>query len=978
MKIPSGHSVFKQWGICSEPKKGLWISGIIALLIIIMSTSPAIASDEGKAKKYEGVEIFGPFYPRDIKIDLRLIPSTEAWKLGDSIKEIPRRHYRLQDLNIPKTSPRRDPLLDLQEKASPDTVNRAFSLPGLNFDGQGFSGVNPPDTVGDVGKNYYIQAINGSVGTRYTIYNKSDGSIAAGSFTLSDLGGSGHCTSGLGDPIVLYDRSADRWLLSEFAPDTYSTLCLYISKTPDPIAGGWYHYAFDTPNFPDYPKYGVWSDAYYVGSNESGPCALYALDRDKMLSGSAATAQRFTVPNMAGFGFQMLIPADLDGLTAPPTNSPAYFMRHRDDEAHNIGSNNPSEDYLEIYEFRVDWDTPGNSSVSGPLNITVTEFDSDLCGLTSFNCFDQPGPATSLDPLREPVMWRLQYRNFDSHETLVGNFVTDVDGTDHGGIRWFELRKSGQTPWSLYQEGTYAPDSLNRWMGSIAMDGSGNIAVAYNVVDSQNTIYPGLKYAGRVASDTPGTLPQGENLIIAGSASNNSNRYGDYSAMSVDPSDDCTFWFTGMYNSSGSWSTRIASFAFDNCACAPPSIPANLAATANGDNNIDLSWSQVTGAAHYRIYRGTGSCPQPYEFLHDTASQQYSDTSVSGGTTYSYTITALNSSDCESQKSDCAEALATGPCTLAPLFDGLQSVTSLYESACGLQLSWNQGTLICGSNLMYDVYRSTEPSFTPGSSNRIAKCLDGTSYTDRTIKSGITYYYIVRAKSNSCTTGNTDTNSIIKQGAASGPETTVFDDGFESGTYTADWLTSTGPQDTGTSEWSIATDEAIGSYSMFCSDEGDIKDQMIVIKNPLSISSNSISKLSFRHKVNTESGYDGGVLEYSTDGGTSWHDILSGNGGLVPADSSRFDTNGYNGSISTAFGSPIGGRQAWTGDLGPSFIEVVVDTSDFEDHNVQFRWRMGCDSSRTGPGWWIDDIELTVRETCTSSSYPPSIYLLLQ
>ncbi len=204
----------------------------------------------------------------------------------------------------------------------------------------------------------------------------------------------------------------------------------------------------------------MWPDAYYISTNESLP-AVYALGRGDMLTGGAATSQRFTAPALAGFSFQALTPSDIDGATVPPLGSPGYFIRHRDDESHNAGSNNATQDFLEIWEFDVDFATPGNSTFTGPTNIAVTEFDSALCGLTSFVCFPQPGTGTTLDPLREVVMWRSQYRNFGSHETIVGNFVTDVDDNDRGGIRWFELRRTGGA-WSLFQEGTYSPDTTNR------------------------------------------------------------------------------------------------------------------------------------------------------------------------------------------------------------------------------------------------------------------------------------------------------------------------------------------------------------------------------------------------------------------------------------------------------------------------------------------------------------------------------------
>ena len=438
----------------------------------------------------------------------------------------------------------------------------SFDTPILNFDGQDYTGVVPPDTVGDVGIEYYIQMVNSSGGSDFTIYNKSDGSVALGPITLDTLpeadGTPGEF--GDGDPIVLYDHLADRWLLSEFS-ETENGLSVFISQTDDPTDNLWNHYFFETPEFPDYPKFAVWDDAYYVSTNESNP-AVYALDRENMLLGDTARPlQRFEAPPLAGFSFQALIPSDLDGL-APPEDSPNFFMRHRDDEVHNPGVNDPTQDFLEIWEFNADFDAPVNSTFGLATTIPVAEFDSDLCGLFSFSCFDQPGGDTpDLDPLREVIMHRLQYRNFGTHETLVGNFVTDLDGTDRGGIRWFELRKSGSEPWTLFQEGTIAFDEDNRWMGAISMDGSGNIGLGYNV--SSETTFPSIRYTGRLATDPLETMPQGEFTLVDGTGAHFSNRWGDYSAMSVDPVDDSTFWFTGEYAlASGEWATRIGSFSF--------------------------------------------------------------------------------------------------------------------------------------------------------------------------------------------------------------------------------------------------------------------------------------------------------------------------------------------------------------------------------------------------------------------------------
>ena len=533
-------------------------SCVTALALAATLAVPAATHASSPSQTVRGADATPAVVPFVFEGDLRDLPRTRAWQPGDPIKEIPRRR-QTPAFRPEKVEGQRDPLLDAQDRAETTRAQRVFATPGLSFNGQGYTGVNPPDTVGDVGPNHYVQMINGSGGALLTIHDKSTGAVIAGPSALDSLG-SGFCGNGLGDPIVLYDRLGDRWLLSEFS-SSGNRMCVYISQTPDPVAGGWFAYDFQAPSFPDYPKYGVWPDAYYVGTNESST-ALYAFDRTAMLAGAPATSQRLTVPDLGGFGFQMVTPSDLDGTTPPPAGSPNYFMRHRDDESHN-GGPDPTQDFLEIFEFSVDFANAANTTLTGPITIGVAEFDSSLCGLTSFSCIQQPGTNTRLDPLREVTMWRVQYRNFGSHETIVGNLATDVNGADQSGVRWFELRKSGGSGWSLFQEGTYAPDSDSRWMGSAAMDASGNIAVGYNV--SSSSTFPGLRYAGRLATDPAGSLPQGEGSLIEGTASNGSNRYGDYSSLNVDPADGCTFWFTGEWNSAGTWSTRIGTFRFDNC-----------------------------------------------------------------------------------------------------------------------------------------------------------------------------------------------------------------------------------------------------------------------------------------------------------------------------------------------------------------------------------------------------------------------------
>ena len=851
-----------------------------------------------------------------------------------------------------------DPLLPIQAAAPPAQPD-AFGTPIFNFNGQGYTFVNPPDTVGDVGANHYVQMINA---TDVAVYNKTTGALIQ-SFALTSLGG---CATGNGDPIVLYDQLANRWFLSEFGSG--NALCVFISQTADPL-GAYYSYSFTMPSFPDYPKYGVWPDAYYGTANESSPSA-FALDRAKMLAGLPATFQRFTATALSGFSFQALTPADLDGMTAPPAGAPDYIMRHRDTEVHGP-TGLPSSDILEIYAFHIDWTTPANSTFTKLPDIATAEFDSTLCGLTSFYCMGMPGVAqgstSALDPIREVIMNRLAYRNFGDHETLVGNFVTDVTGNNFGGVRWFELRKVGAGAWSLYQEGTYAPTTTdNRWMGGIAMDGAGNIALGYNV--SSQTIYPSLRYAGRLASDPLGTLPQGEYTLINGTGVNGSNRYGDYAAMSIDPVDDCTFWFTGQWNATSQWSTRIGAFKFDACGTPDFTIAAtpatqDICVGANAAYTVNIG---SVSSYNSPVTLSASGNPGTAGFSTNPVTPPGSSTmTISGAAAGSYNFnvvgTATGPNVHQAAVGLNVQAAAPGAPTLTAPANGATNVASTPT------FTW--GAVADAST--YSIQVATDAGF----SNVVASAsgLTGASWTSNVaLNTSTTYYWRVQAV-NACGTGAYSSVFSFTTVAAPGdcgPGTvanTLYQYGFEAGE--SGWTHSAA---SGTDSWAISTANPHSGASHYRGlDPASVSDQRLVSPAVALPTGQNPVVLKFWHVPNLENSgttacYDGGILEATTNGGTTWTQVP--NASLL--------LGGYTGAVSTSFSNPLGGLQAWCN--GSAYTNVIADVSAYAGQTAQFRFRLGSDTSVSDVGWDIDDVTVQSCQpagptaTPTNTPVPPT------
>jgi hypothetical protein len=434
--------------------------------------------------------------------------------------------------------------------------------------GGGCTGPDPPDTNGAVGPNNYIQTVN----AEFAIYDKS-GNLLAGPTNINQIwiaAGTGDACqlNNNGDPIVVYDQIADRWLLSQFV--AYSNECIAISKTANPVSGGWYLYNFPCPsacNNLDYPKFGLWPDGYYMGSNALyGGGHAWAFDRTNMLLGNPATAQRFATPT------QFMLPSDLKGSTLPASGAPNIFVRQID------GAEFGGADRLQMDAFHVDWTTPASSTFTALPDLNTAAFDSNICGFGFRNsCIPEPAGGPIVDSIRSVPMYPLMYRNFGTYETLTvahdeclnGSCSSGITAPARVGVRWYELRNTG-SGWSIYQQGDYSPDSTNRWTGSMSMDRLGDIALGYSVSDA-SSVYPGIRYTGRLPSDTLGTMSQPEQTLIAGNKADDlgsSKRWGDYSAMQIDPVDGCTFWYTTEYYTTvrPGWSTRIGTFRFSECA----------------------------------------------------------------------------------------------------------------------------------------------------------------------------------------------------------------------------------------------------------------------------------------------------------------------------------------------------------------------------------------------------------------------------
>jgi hypothetical protein len=576
--------------------------------------------------------------PKHFKGDVRHIPKGRVRKID-----------RRPEPQIPNDAPGGSQQPDAAVQTA--VAAAAAPAPATSFDGLDYANWGagwPPDTNGDVGPNHFVQTVNTAIG----IYDKASGAQLA-AFTFDGLfsaaaTGTPCDDSNQGDPVVLYDPIGDRWIVSDFAWTDFAAgamyECMAVSATGDPVGGGWHFYAWKLNNggvLPDYPKLAVWPDGVYMSTNNFATTGsqsfqnaqVYAFDRVAMEAGQPAQAVSFAVPRtVGGVTVFSLLPSNARSVTGlPPSGSPNYF-------ASIYGSYN-----IRVWKFHVDWANTAGSTFTGPTNATIGTFS-----VGPGNVPEQTG--NNLDTLSYRLMMQNQYTNLGGAESLWLTHTVGSGSTPNvARVRWYELRVTGgAVAGSPRQQSTFAPDSKHRFMPSLAVDKSGDMAIGYSVSDA--TMSPAVRYAGRLAGDPLSTLGQSETTLVQGtgyqcctfSDGTLNTRWGDYSAMTIDPVDGCTFWYTNEYTNAqpttlkeSVWRTRIGSFRFDACGTVqppPPPPPAALPTISSFSptsgkvgRTVSVSGSNFTGTTAVK-FNGTTA---PYTVISSTQIQ----TTVPGGAT---------------------------------------------------------------------------------------------------------------------------------------------------------------------------------------------------------------------------------------------------------------------------------------------------------------------------------------------------------
>ncbi len=849
-------------------------------------------------------------------------------------------------------------------------------------------GCLPPDTEGDVSDQHYIQWVN----TRWAVYDKTDGSVVQGPTNGNSfwVGFGGKCeTTNAGDPITLWDPRAQRWIMSQFVTSAPFAQCVAVSTTSDPL-GTYNRYEFDWTNFGDYPKLAIWTDdsgsqdAYLLTTHEfQGQAfqgaALIALERDAMVAGDPTPA----MVHFGGYDAYGVEPINLVGQMNAPANACGGYTHF------DAGTS----DYL-FWDICLDWTTPANTTISAnPTRVPGTPF------VPYFDEVPQQGSPNGLDPFGTHIMYRANARAFPADAptriSLVVNHVVQGD-VQQGGINWvhFNLDDHGQTftvptplDKTLLEEGVYAPDAENRWMGGIAIDGSGNIGVGFS--KSSSDIHPQIMISGRTAEDPPGTLEDEQNCtdgIGNGSQTSSSDRWGDYSAMSVDPVDQCTFYFTNEYyptTTGASWHTRVCSFKFASCgqpdyALVPETAPRIelCGATTSTDPAYSIRAGVLngfTGAINLAANNVPAGATADFS-VNPINAPGSSVLTLTGGAAlpsgeYAMTVDGTNGSTTRTV------ALSLGVSANAP-----PAVTLLtpVDAAAGVKvrplLTWGNGT---GDTIFADGFDGGPQPPPGGSTDALSYTVDvatdsaftnivtsatveTTSWAVDVILDATTTYYWRVTPHNYCGDGAVSatfsfTTGVPGECPSGTSSTTLYQDDFESGvngwtaggTGATGWTQGTPPGGTGmtTTVWQVPDNTTTSDRTL----------DTPVIALPSSAVSVILSFDAYHKSEQNGPGacWDLSSMETSTDGTTFNY-----------LDGTHFFTDPYNGAGSND--TPVGSREGWCypGPAGQSApTHSIVDLDSFIGQSIQLRYRMTTDSNTAASapnGLLIDNFKVEV------------------
>ncbi|MEP7076968.1 MAG: hypothetical protein ABI878_14270 [Acidobacteriota bacterium] len=859
---------------------------------------------------------------------------------------------------------------------------------GLSFDGlsnfDNLAAFNvfflPPDPVGDVGPNSYVQAVN----SLFKIYNKK-GDPVTPPFKLSDIMaslGTPCSTRDDGEPTVLYDPLADRWILSEYCNNFPPfRQMIAVSKTEDP-AGPYFTYEFGMPNvrLNDFAKFGVWADGYYVsteeylGSDYAGS-GVFAFDRAKMLVGDpSAGFIYFSIPGAAADRRGGFLPSDIDGLTPPQLGKPNTFASYSADE---YGDAN---DALRLFDFRADFDRPDRSTFAerpeSPL--PVTAFDpTSPAGRADIS---PPVPGLALDSNSDRLMSRVSYRNFGSHESLVLNQTvrtTPQTAPYRAGVRVYRLHRTADE-YSVDEQSTIGDPESSRWIATAAEDGNGNLAVGYNFASGEKV--PSILYSGKLATDPAGVF-RSEGTLVNGTGVQTAFgfRWGDWSSMSVDPVDDCTFWTTGEYFTAASqgfsdftWLTRIGNFKFPECT---PADRARLTvkvignSTETGLENVPVNISPSDLSPYFRSTRSDGKTDAM--------------TIPPGAYTVTADVPGFHRGIVQAEIAAGSDSVVTVPLQPSPVV--VNSGFSLTAESCSIDHAVEPGETLTINASFRNVGRivtrdlriallsgggittSDVPRhfwILPVNGGGVTRPFTFTVSPDLACGSLVTLTFSV--------TDGRDRFSDIHIQIPSGTARNAFSETFDlaSPALPPGWATAASG---GQMNWQSSTVRSQSPpNSAFSPDPNQVGVNELVSPAFSITSDNAV--LSFRNFYDLESTFlrnrlfDGGVLDIRIGGG-DWQDIIAAGG--------EFESGGYDGLIDNCCQNPLAGRMGWSGTSNGSRPAEWITTRvklppTAAGQTVQLRWRVGTDIGTFREGQYIDDVLVTDGFSCSCSQLTKS------